>query len=104
MNVHEYLKEDGWKMWPNPYKDARCFFKRFDTPTRCKCNSGKKGIQVQIAVYEHQDNTSYEINFVGQLPDDTWVDLHNYGMPEDIKEGLKTIPRLLSTWEYIANH
>jgi hypothetical protein len=60
-------------------------------------------MQVCIAVSEHKDRVSYEIDLTGELPDGTWMSLHNYGMPEDIEAGLATIHRLLATWEFCAN-
>ena len=39
----------------------------------------------------------------GGLHDGTWIKLHQWALPEDITEGLKLIPRMLDTWEFIAN-
>ena len=45
------LIDDGWREYPDgPRKYARCFYKRFDTPTRCRCNNDKAGMQVCCAV------------------------------------------------------
>ncbi len=103
--ICDRLASEGWREYPDQFrKYARCMFKQFDTPTRCACNSDKEGMQVCIAVSEWQGKESYEIDMHGQLADWTWIKLHNHGMPEDIKAGLATIPRLLATWEFIANH
>lgn len=97
------LLADGWREYPDQFrKYARCFFKRFDTPTRCACNDDKAGMQICVAVSEHEGRSSYEIDLHGELPDGTWINLHNHGMPEDIEAGLATIPRLLATWEFIC--
>ena len=97
------LLSDGWREYPDQFrKYARCFFKRFDTPTRCICNDDKVGMQICVAVSEHEGRSSYEIDLHGELPDGTWIKLHNHGMPEDIEAGLATIPRLLATWEFIC--
>lgn len=97
------LERDGWREYPDQFrKYARCFYKRFDTPTRCRCNDDKAGMQICVAVSHHEQWWSYEIDLHGELPDGTWIKLHNHGMPPDIKDGLATIPRLLATWEFIA--
>lgn len=97
------LERDGWKECPDQFrKNSRCFYKRFDTPTRCRCNDDKVGIQVCVAVSHHGKWWSYEIDLHGELPDGTWIKLHNHGMPPTIEAGLATIPRLLATWEFIA--
>lgn len=97
------LEREGWREYPDQFrKYARCFFKRFDTPTRCRCNDGKAGMRVCVAVSHHEKCWSYEIDLCGELPDGTWIKLHNYGMPSDIEAGLAAIPRLLATWEFIA--
>jgi len=94
------LEDLGWKEYPQRFRMAKgCFYKRFDTPTRCRGNDDKAGIQVCIAVYER----GYQIDLQGELPDGTWIKLEQWCMPKDILEGLKLIPRLLETWEFIAN-
>ena len=99
------LVSDGWHEYPDQFrKYARCFFKRFDTPTHCAGNDEKHGMQVCVAVSEYGGRFSYEIDLHGELPDGTWIKLHNHGMPEDVEKGLATIPRLLATWEFIAKH
>jgi len=93
-----HLLADGWKKWSDT-SHRWSYYKRFDTPTRCKCNDDKAGIQVCVAMYER----GYEISLFGELPDETWIELKQWVMPKDIKKGLAKIPRLLATWEFIAN-
>ena len=94
----------GWREYPDSMRrHARCFFKRFDTPTRCRCNNDKAGVQVCCAVSKLNERVSYEISLCGELTDGTWIELHQWSMPEDIEQGLAMIPRMLDTWEYIAN-
>jgi len=96
----ERLVADGWKEWPDQFRDyARCFFKRFDTPTRCHGNSDKHGIQVCVAISSHKEWHSYEIDLAGELADGTWIKLHAWAMPPKLEDGLATIPRLLAAWE-----
>ncbi len=59
---------------------------------------------ITIAATQHGPYFAYEIELHGELPDGTWIKLHNHGMPDDLDAGLATIPRLLATWEFIANH
>ena len=73
-------------------------------PTRCSCNHDKEGMQVSIGLSNYPECCTYEIELNGELPDGTWVNLHNHGMPNDLEAGLATIPRLLAAWEFIANH
>jgi len=103
--IYLLLLADGWKECPNELRKwARCFYKRFSTPTRCACNHDKDGMQICVSVSEYNRINAYEIDLHGELPDGTWVNLHNHGMPNDLEAGLATIPRLLATWEFIANH
>ncbi len=98
------LIDDGWIEYPDSLrKYARCFYKRFDTPTRCHCNDDKAGMQVRCAVSEIQGSVSYELDLCGKLADGTWIKLHQWAMPEDIAQGLAVIPRMLAAWEHIAN-
>jgi hypothetical protein len=92
------LIEQGWNECSNQFKKyARCFYKRFDTPTNCHCNHDKTGIQVEISVVE--SSGSCELELGGELSDGTWVRLHNHGLPKDLDAVLSLIPRLLATWE-----
>jgi len=103
--IYTKLLADGWREYPDQFRQyARCFYKRFDTPTRCACNDDKSGMQVCIAVSEYESKANYEIDLCGELPDGTWINLHNYTMPESIDDGLAKITRLLAVWEFITSH
>ncbi len=58
-------------------------------------------MQVCVAVSRYEQWWSYELDLSGELPDGTWIKLHNWSMPESLEDGLATIPRLLKTWEFI---
>ena len=77
---------------------------RKKTSNRCACNQEKEGMVVGISISQYSENYAYEVELRGELPDGTWITLTGYAMPDDVEEGLKTIPRLLATWEFIANH
>jgi hypothetical protein len=100
----QYLTENGWREYPDQFRKARTFYKRFDTPTKCNCNNDKDGMQVCIAVSEFQGRTSLELDLCGELPDESWVKLLNYGFREpNIETVVASIPRLLATWETFCN-
>jgi len=94
------LIADGWKEYPNQFrKQDKCFFKRFNTPTKCHGNSEKSGIQIQISVSEFQEHSSMEMELIGELKDGTWVELLNYSLPATVDEVTALIPRILAIWE-----
>ena len=102
MKPYEYLMKEGWDEARNALKPySRNFYKRHKTPTRFACNSDKAGIQVSIAVYEHEGKYTFEINLSGELADESWVELKNYSHTGTLEETIKKIPRLLKTWEAI---
>jgi hypothetical protein len=106
MSAIETLLSYGWRECANPFnRFARCFYKQHDTPTRCCGNDDKEGIQVCIAVYEGSAEMpeGYEVEIAGGLKDGTWISLTQWALRNEIASALSIIPRLLSTWEHIAN-
>jgi len=103
----QYLQDDGWREYPDQLrKQTRCFYKRFDTPTRCHCNDDKEGLQVCAGVSTWDDGReSVELDIAGELPDESWIQLKGYGLDRnaDIKAILASVPRLLAAWEVLAN-
>ena len=99
--VIEQLQAEGWREYPNQFKKyARCFYKRFDTPTRCAENDDKFGAQIQIAVSDGMyHSVSLELELCGGLKDGSWLSIHNYGLPKTVEEVTALIPRLLAIWE-----
>ncbi len=97
------LAADGWRECPNRLRDyARCFYKRFATPSQCQCNDDKPGMQVCIALSKEGHAgfpPSIEMDMCGELADGSWVKLQNYGMRDSLEEALSAIPRLLAAWE-----
>ena len=102
------LIEQGWKEYPDKFrKHARCFYKRYDTPTRCNCNDDKPGIQVCIAIGEPFmgfEGGSIEIDICAELSDETWIKMLHYGIGNDVDKALAAIPRILAAWETISNY
>jgi len=98
--IPETLLAQGWREYPNQFKkSARCFYKQFETPTRCRCNHDKDGVQIEIAVWERGGVESCELEMSGELSDGTWMHLHNHGLPKDLDAVLAMIPRMLMVWE-----
>ena len=105
MSHSTYLEANGWFKSQSTYgKAGPRFYKRFSTPTRCFCNYDQEGMQVCVALLNYPECRRYEIELNAELPDGTWVNLQNHGMPDDIEAGLASLPRLLATWEFIATH
>ena len=105
MNTIEHLKNEGWIESPNRLKPtSRCFYKRFDTATRCNLNDDKEGIQIAVNVSQWEGRESFEIEICGEAKDESWANILNYGYIVSIEEGLKTIPRLIAMWEVFANY
>ena len=102
MKIIDQLTADGWREYPDQLRTYyRCFFKRFYTPTVCRCNDDKEGLQVCVAVSEHNGVESYEIDLCGELPDGSWIKLQNWATLADFEKGSQIIPKLLRTWEFI---
>jgi hypothetical protein len=94
------LLADGWREYPDQFKKyARCFYKRFDTPTRCAGNDDKPGVQIQISVSENDGWVSMEMDLCAGLKDETWLAIKNYSLPKTVNEVTALIPRLLAVWE-----
>jgi hypothetical protein len=106
-NIIQYLQDNGWKEYPDRLRSqTRCFYKRFDTPTRCHCNDDKDGISVCAGVSNWDGGSqSVELDITGELPDESWIQLKGYGFKRDpdINTIIASIPRLLAAWEVLAN-
>lgn len=103
-DIYNHLLSQGWKEGEDGFrKYTRMFYKRHATPTRCNLNNNKDGMSVLIYVSDFTGYTSYEIELSGELRDGTWIKLSEWALPRDIRLGLLLIPRLLHTWEVIAN-
>ncbi len=101
------LQDAGWREYPDQFnKHARMFCNRFDTPTRCACNDDKAGMQVEIHVYppEFGLGEGLEVGMCGELPDGHWIKLKHWSIRGGIEEALALIPRMLATWEFMANY
>ena len=95
------LLADGWREYPNQFrKSARCFYKRFDTPSVCRGNADKPGMQIEIAVSDgYAGGVSMEMELCAGLKDETWLKIQNYSLPKTAEEVTALIPRLLAAWE-----
>jgi hypothetical protein len=95
------LLADGWREYPNGFKSyARCFYKRFPTPTACAGNPEKEGAQIELAVSDGFDGSvSLELELSGGIKDETWLKIQNYSLPKTLAEVVALIPRMLRAWE-----
>lgn len=67
------MATDNQKRKDEARREARCFYKRFDTPTRCHGNDDKHGVQIQIAVGVMAEWMSMELDLCAGLKDETWL-------------------------------
>lgn len=105
-DIYEKLNALGWIEYPDQFKPhARAFFKRFPDTAVCQDNDDKDGNQVCIYVYAplYRETHSFEIEIYGGLKDGTSIKIQNYSLPNTIEGVLDQIPKLLKTWEFIAN-
>ena len=92
----------GWREYPNQFrKYARCFYKRFETPTVCSWNSDKPGMQIEISVSEGYagNGVSIEMELCAGLKDESGLKIQNYSLPKTVAEVTAIIPRMLAAWE-----
>ena len=105
--IYDILEENLFREYVDNNRCGRTFFKRFDTPTRCNANSNKPGIQVCIYVSDLTHNgktiSMFEIELGGELKDETWFKIQQWGFVDDIYVGFKAIPRMIAAWELAAN-
>jgi len=102
--IYEQLVRDGWREYPNQFRSySRCFYKKLDTSTRCHCNDDKPGIQIEIAVSEHEGRVSMELELCAGVRDETWFKIQNYSLPKTLDGVYLLIPRMISAWELVAN-
>lgn len=111
----DWLLAEGWAGFKDPTdRDLdvctlrRNFYKFFPTDRKCQTNNDSRGIQVIIKLVSYfvdgSSHWTYEIRLSGELPDGTWIELHNWSMPDDIKEGVKKITRLIDLWEKASEY
>lgn len=101
MSITNNLLEDGWREIPDHFKNyGRSFFKRFKDAPPGRLNSDKPGIQIQIVVSVWEGKENHEVFLTGELPDQTWFQIQQYSLGDNIKKTLTAIiPRMLKSWE-----
>lgn len=107
--IAKLLTSEGWLESPDQFKkEARMFYKQFATPTRCHGNDDKAGIQVCLWAWPpfgDGRHATVDLGICAGLKDGSWIKLEPYVFHEKtLDEVLATIPRLISTWEHIANY
>jgi len=102
------LVADGWREYRDQFKKySRNFYKRFETPTVCACNSEKFGMRVEIHVFDPIPEAaiqreSLEMSLSGELPDGIWIKIGHWAIQGGVDEALMLIPRMLAVWEFAA--
>jgi hypothetical protein len=100
VGIRSKLIAGGWRENPNPLKKgSRCFYKRFETKTRCFSDKKKPGVQIELSVASFDGHVYMEIELVAGLKDGTWMTIHNQSLPGTVEEVMALIPRLLAMWE-----
>ena len=98
--IHQALRDDGWDEYRGILDDYRTtFYKRFPTKTPCPHNKDKGGIWVCVTFFTIYGSSVYSIDIKGKLADNSWIKFEQWHLPEDIKDMLKVIPRMLALWE-----
>lgn len=96
--VRSFLSSNGWVKYTSFGKPIWC--KRFDTPTRCKCNDDKSGVQIVIKEHEFDGWLSCSIDLTAKKQDDEWVEISIYGISDGLIEMLdRQCHQLLAAWE-----
>ena len=99
------LRTDGWRGFSQQPNDEYVLrgYKFFETPTLCALNKDKPGIQVECTVWEFPDKCPARpvIELHAEAADGHWPRLSIDC--DDLDDVKRQIPRLLATWEFIAN-
>ena len=103
-DVDARLTAEGWRRCRNPlgYAHSDAYYKRFPTPTECRCNGGNSGMQVQLTVscWPEKDWEGYEVEVCGEADGEQWYRLLSYTHPT-VDAALASIPRVLRAWEAV---
>lgn len=94
----------GWRKDKDQFRQyADMFWKRHETPTPSRQNRERAGVVIAVYISELYGVQSAEMELVGELPDESWINLHNYCLPKTAEGILAVIPRMLATWECAVN-
>lgn len=105
----DWLAASGWTKFPvaDRGRHEENWAKRFDTPTECNCNTGKR---MQVVAYiwpEHGKGTGrgVELELSAELPCGKWVCFKSYSLREqELPEHAEIhCHMLLRAWEAAAN-
>ena len=95
------LIEAGWHPYDTVF-ERKAFEKLFRTPTQCHLNR-KGGMHAHITRYEFEGAVDYEVEVCGELPDSSWIRLHQYALGSyEYSYILQLIERMLLGWEAVA--
>lgn len=98
------LLANNWRPYQDyEHPDSLCFWKRFPSQHRCRCNDEKEGIKVCCFVSDLQWRVSCELELTGELPDGTWFRTSRWGLPKDLPKVLSLIPAMIRTWDFACS-
>lgn len=103
------LVSNGWKVWPNPFRDEKKTFlaKRFEGHAKCQCNKPKNK---RIEIYHHHAqiinghhlHDSWSVECTGELPDGEWLRMQVDGLT-DLETIEAMVQRLLLIWDHAVS-
>lgn len=103
------LVSNGWKVWPNPFRDEKKTFlaKRLEGHAKCQCNKPKNK---RIEIYHHHAqiinghhlHDSWSIECTGKLPDGEWLRMQVDGLT-DLETIEAMVQRLLLIWDHAVS-
>lgn len=80
MTINETLLADGWKQYPDPFRDPKkiLFAKKFAGHAECACNFGAdKQCEIHYHSSERIANVTlpecWSVHMNGELPDGEWL-------------------------------
>jgi hypothetical protein len=103
LDVDTFMNNGGWRRYVQAGSRAdRSYYKRFATPTPCRCNADKPGIQVTAHAYCREGQVNVEMSLSGELADGSWINVNRYGIPGGVPDALAAVPEMLRVWEAAA--
>jgi hypothetical protein len=98
--IESRLKSLEWRNIPDMFRMSALSYYKFQ-PTKhvCCLNREKPGIQVCIQICTVENVIMISASLRAQLPDNTWIDINKFSLPDDIEAVLALVPELVKTWE-----
>jgi len=108
-NRHDdYLAANGWREWTTHASEShdRTWYKRIATPTQCKLNADKPGMQVCLKQWDFtkyrasSGHVSYRLEIAGECQDDRSITVSTGIGDDELTAVLDSqIEKLRRVWE-----